>query len=129
MAETLAEANMKTKLAILVLGAMAALASVAQAGPKAGIFINTGNRGSCAPAARFCPPVTCQPLPAWYGSPRPAFYSWGPTMVVASTGYGSGFTTVSSPVVTSTPVIRVAPPVVPAPPLSVYPATTFRWKN
>lgn len=118
---------MKTKVAVLLLGCVLAFASVAQAGPK--IFVNVGNAGWCAPAPRYCPPpVVCRTYPAWYGYPQPALYNWGPSVVVASSGYGTGFSTVS-PIVTTAPVVRVNPPVVPAPPLTVYPTTTFRWRN
>lgn len=118
---------MKTKAAVFL--ALLASGFAVQAGDaRVGIAINPGRS--------FCPPAPiCRPVfrtyPTWFGCPPTAFYSWGPSVIVASTGPGSGFSTVS-PLMNYTgqqPIYRVPPPVLPAQPVTVYPASSFRWRN
>lgn len=126
---------MKTKLAVLfAVGIFVSGLTSGWAGPKVGVFINTG--GYCAPVRPVCPaPIyssptyRCFPTSCYY--PQPAFYSWGPSVVVYSSAPSYGFSTVS-PILNyagGTPVYRTAPPVVPAPPLIVSPASTFSWHH
>ncbi len=123
---------MKTKVMLLSVVGTWVLAMAALAGPSVGIFINTGG------AACYRPPV-CGPVgygyrsfPVFYGYSQPYFSYWGPTVVSYTTGPSSGFSNVS-PVMNyseGVQVTRVPPPVVlPAQPVTVYPTSTFRWKN
>ena len=116
---------MKTKAAVFL--ALLGAGALAQAGPGAAIVVNPG-RAWCAP---ICRPVVFRTFPVVFGCPPTAFYSWGPSVIVSSTGPGSGFSTVS-PIMNyagQTPVYRVPPPVLPARPLTVYPSSAFRWRN
>lgn len=125
---------MKTKLAaLLAVGIFILGVSSTMAGGKGGVFVNVGG-GYCPPVRPICPaPIysapsyRCYPTSCFY--PQPAFYSWGPSVVVYSAGPSYGFSNVSpilnyaggAPVYTS-------PPVVPAPPIVVSPVSTFRWR-
>lgn len=118
---------MKTKAAVflVLLGAGA----LAQAGPNVSVVVNPG-RAWCRPAP-VCRPVIFRTFPTALGCAPTAFYSWGPTVIVASSGPGSGFSTVSPLLnyVGETPIYRVPPPVLPAQPITVYPTSAFRWRN
>ncbi len=103
---------------------LAGAAATASAGLP-GIAVGAG----CAPRP-ICRPVVFRTFPTWYACPPTAFYSWGPSVIVASSGSSSGFTTVS-PMMNyagGEPIYRVPPPVLPAQPV-IIPATSFRWKN
>ena len=128
---------MKTKasvfLALLVSGA------AVQAGPRLNVVVNPG-AAACRPApicrpvpiyrpAPICRPVVYRTFSTWWGTAPTAFYSWGPSVVVASNG--SGFRTVS-PLMDytgQTPIYKVPAPILPAQPLVTYPGTSFRWRN
>jgi hypothetical protein len=116
----------KTKTAVFFV--LLVTGAAVQAGPRVNVVVNPG-RG-CAPAP-ICRPVVYRTYPTFWGTPATAFYSWGPSVVVASNG--SGFSTVS-PLMnytgqTSTPVYKVPPPVLPAQPVVTYPSSPFRWRN
>jgi len=126
---------MKTKLgALLAVGIFVLGAGSSVAGPRGGVFVNVGG-GYCPPVRPICvapiysgPSYRCYPTSCYY--PQPAFYSWGPSVVVYSTGPSYGFSNVS-PILNyagGTPVYTTSPPVVPAPPIVVGPASTFRWR-
>lgn len=117
---------MKTKAAVFAALVLLGGLSDAPAGPKVGVVVNPGAR-HCAPAP-ICRPVF-RSYSTWYAAPTTAFYYWGPSVLVSSSG--SGFSTVS-PMMNYTdgaPIYRVPPPVLPAQPLTVYPNSTFRWRN
>jgi len=118
---------MKIKPLVLGLVALAVSAGASLAGPRVSVSINPG---WCAPVRPICPPVTYCP-PRWYGYPGISYYSWGPSVVVASSGPSGGFTTVS-PVMNyanSAPVYQVPAPVLPAQPVVVYPSSPFGWRR
>lgn len=114
---------MKTKTAVFL--ALLVSGAAVQAGPRVNVVVNPG-RG-CAPAP-ICRPVVCRTFPTYWGT---SFYSWGPSVIVASND--SGFSTVS-PLMdytgqTSSSVYKVPPPVLPAQPVVTYPSSPFRWRN
>lgn len=126
---------MKTKLsALLAVGLFVFGLGASLAGPKVNVWVNTG--GYCPPVRPICPtPIytaptyRCYPTSCYY--PQPAFYSWGPSVVVYSAAPSYGFSTVS-PVFNyagGAPVYQVSPPKVPAPPLVVSPVSTFQWRH
>ena len=118
---------MKTKVTVLAFCALFGGGSGLFAGPGIGISVNPGVRW-CGPTP-ICRPVVYRTVPTWYATPPTAFYSWGPSVVVSSSG--SGFSTVS-PLMNFTgsePVYRIPPPVLPAQPVTVYPSSPFRWRN
>lgn len=119
--------TVKTKAAVLLV--LLATGSLAQAGPRVGVAVNPG-RAFCPPAP-VCRPVVFRTFPTSFGCAPTAFYSWGPSVIVSSTGPGSGFSTVS-PIMnftSQTPIYRVPPPVLPAQPITIYPTSAFRWRN
>ncbi len=115
---------MKTKAAVFAALVLLGGLSDAPAGPRAGVVVNPGVRG-CAPAP-VCRPV-CRTFPVWYGY-SPAFSYWGSSAFISSS---SGFSTVS-PMMNYTdgaPIYKVPPPILTAQPVTVYPTSTFRWRN
>jgi len=119
---------MKTKSAILgFLAFAAATVSSWAGGPQFSVSINTGP--VCRPAPVCAPvPVICRPIRTYYGCPSPAFYAWGPTVVVATQPGTTGFSTVTSYAPAAAPVYRVPPPVIQTQPITVYP-TSFGWRR
>jgi hypothetical protein len=119
---------MKTTAAVFSL--LLASGLVAHAGgARVGVVVNPG-RAWCPPAP-ISRPVVFRTYPTTFGCAPTAFYSWGPNVIVSSTGPGSGFSTVS-PIMNyagQTPIYRVPPPVLPAQPVTVYPSSAFRWRN
>jgi len=119
----------KTKAAVFLV--LLVSGAVTQAGPRVNVVVNPGT--ACRPApicgpAPICRPVVYRTFPTWWAAPTAAFYSWGPSVVVGSSG--SGFSTVSPLMEYSgQPIYKVPPPVLPAQPIVTCPSSSFRWRN
>lgn len=119
---------MKTKVASFCFALLLSLGANVQAGP--GVAVSVGTRPAITPAP-ICRPPIYRSYPVSCAIPQPAFYSWGPSVVVYSPGPSSGFTTVS-PVMNyggNPTVYRVPDPIVTAQPVVVYPTSNFGWKK
>jgi len=122
---------MKTKVVVIALFQLLA-SSLFAGGPRIGITV--GTQGWCPPMRPICPPLYCPPVvyrsySSWYANPPVAYYNWGPSVVVSSSG--SGFSNIS-PVMSyqsATPVYRVPAPVIQAQPVTVYPNSSFGWRR
>lgn len=124
--------SMRAKLTLLAGLALGCLISFAQAGGKICIPTSTGARWCPSISAASRPAPACaraiyRTYPTLAGTFQPAFYNWGPSVVVCATD--TGFSNLSVSSVGGTPVYRLPPPVFPSPPLVVDSQNTFSWKH
>ena len=118
----------KAKVVIWAIMGLLALLSVAEAGPRAGVFVRGG--GAWCPPARaicpripVCPPVVFRAWPVYY---YPSYSVWASSPVTSSTSFSNVSPAFSDG---ETGIYRVSAPVISAPPVIDSPGATFRWRH
>ena len=118
----------KTKVVTWASLGLLAVLSLAEAGPRAGVFVRAGGAW-CPPVRAICPrvpispPVVCRSWPVYY---YPSYSAWASSPVISSASFSNVSPAFSDG---ETGIYRVSAPVISGPTVIDSPETTFRWRH